>query len=49
MPELPDYGHPIQLHHLLHHTSGLRDYAVLLTIGGFDEGDVTNDDDAVSR
>jgi CubicO group peptidase (beta-lactamase class C family) len=47
VPELPDYGRPIQLHHLLHHTSGLRDYAVLLTIGGFDEGDVTNDDDAV--
>src|SRR5262249_33298402 len=26
VPELPDYGRTITLRHLLHHTSGLRDY-----------------------
>lgn len=26
LPELPDYGAPITIRHLLHHTSGLRDY-----------------------
>jgi CubicO group peptidase (beta-lactamase class C family) len=26
LPELPDYGAPITLRHLVHHTSGLRDY-----------------------
>jgi len=26
VPEMPDYGKPIAIHHLIHHTSGLRDY-----------------------
>jgi CubicO group peptidase (beta-lactamase class C family) len=30
IPELPDYGHTITLHHMLHHTSGLRDVVGLL-------------------
>lgn len=29
-PELPDYGAPITIAHLLHHTSGLRDYTSIL-------------------
>jgi len=33
--ELPDYGTPITLRHLLHHTSGLRDYNALLELAGF--------------
>lgn len=36
IPELPDYGHPITLEHLLTHTSGLRDWTGLLP---FAEGD----------
>jgi CubicO group peptidase (beta-lactamase class C family) len=47
VPEVPVYGKPITLRHLLHHTSGLRDYAGLLTIEGFDVADVTNDDDGL--
>lgn len=28
LPELPDYGAPVTIRHLVHHTSGLRDYDV---------------------
>src|SRR5688500_8376152 len=34
IPELPQYQKPITIRHLLHHTSGLRDYIGLLTLGG---------------
>jgi CubicO group peptidase (beta-lactamase class C family) len=40
IPELPDYGHPITLREMLHHTSGLRDYLGLLTLSGRDVADV---------
>ncbi len=26
LPEMPDYGEPITIRHLLHHTSGIREY-----------------------
>jgi len=35
IPELPVYGRSITLRHLLHHTSGLRDYNTLLSLAGF--------------
>jgi CubicO group peptidase (beta-lactamase class C family) len=38
VPELPDYGTPITVRHLIHHTSGLRDYLTLLGIAGIDYG-----------
>jgi CubicO group peptidase (beta-lactamase class C family) len=34
LPELPDYGTPITIRHLIHHTSGLRDYNTLLALAG---------------
>ena len=34
IPELPDYGHPITLRQMLHHTSGLRDYLSLVYLSG---------------
>lgn len=34
IPELPDYGTPITLREMLHHTSGLRDYNTLLYLAG---------------
>lgn len=46
VPELPDYGRPITLRNLIHHTSGLRDYLALRDIAGespdavFDDRDV---------
>ncbi|MGQ9578053.1 MAG: serine hydrolase [Candidatus Aminicenantales bacterium] len=35
IPELPVYERPITLRHLIHHTSGLRDYNALLSLAGF--------------
>lgn len=35
VPELPNFGVPIALHHLLHHTSGLRDQWELLGLAGW--------------
>lgn len=34
LPELPAYAEAIKVRHLLHHTSGLRDYNTLLSIAG---------------
>jgi CubicO group peptidase (beta-lactamase class C family) len=38
--ELPDFGEPIRIRHLLHHTAGLRDWPGTLRIGGWDFADV---------
>ncbi len=35
VPELPDYGTPITLRHLLNHTSGLRDWGTVMAIAGW--------------
>ncbi|HEX2696055.1 MAG TPA: serine hydrolase domain-containing protein [Acidobacteriota bacterium] len=35
LPEMPNYGKVITVDHLLHHTSGLRDYNALLELSGF--------------
>jgi CubicO group peptidase (beta-lactamase class C family) len=32
VPELPDYAQPITIRHLIHHTSGLRDYPTLMDL-----------------
>jgi CubicO group peptidase (beta-lactamase class C family) len=34
LPELPAYADAIRIRHLIHHTSGLRDYNTLLSIAG---------------
>jgi CubicO group peptidase (beta-lactamase class C family) len=34
VPELPDYGAPIRIRHLVFHTSGLRDVSALWTLAG---------------
>jgi len=38
VPEIPDYGTPITIRHLIHHTSGLRDYLELEGIAGIPMG-----------
>jgi CubicO group peptidase (beta-lactamase class C family) len=40
IPELPDFGAPIRIRHLVHHTSGLRDWPGTLRIAGWDYMDV---------
>jgi CubicO group peptidase (beta-lactamase class C family) len=40
IPELPDYGTPITLRQMLHHTSGLRDILALLALSGRDAADI---------
>ena len=34
VPELPAYDPPVTVRHLVHHTSGLRDYLVLMRLAG---------------
>jgi len=47
-PALPQYGSPITVRHLIHHTSGLRDYNGLLVLAGFrSESDCPNVDEAL--
>jgi CubicO group peptidase (beta-lactamase class C family) len=43
VPELPDYGAPITIRHLVHHTSGLRDYLGLMNLAGMRVEDVHTD------
>jgi CubicO group peptidase (beta-lactamase class C family) len=35
VPELPDYGAPLTIRHMLNHTSGLRDWGSVAGIGGW--------------
>ena len=34
LPEFPDYGQTITLRHMIHHTSGIRDYMDLMELAG---------------
>ena len=38
LPEMSDYGQPITIRHLLHHTSGIREYLTLVELIGKPEG-----------
>ena len=38
IPEVPDYGTPITLRHLLNHTSGLRDWGSVVQLAGWARG-----------
>jgi CubicO group peptidase (beta-lactamase class C family) len=42
LPELPGYADAIRVSHLIHHTSGLRDYNTLLAIAGRRDEDAWN-------
>ncbi len=45
LPEIPRYGRPITIRHLIHHTSGLRDYDPLLVYRGTRYHDVATNAD----
>ena len=42
-PELPDYGKPVTVRHLIHHTSGLRDYVYLAWLADWGETYTVNE------
>jgi hypothetical protein len=45
---MPDYGTPITVRHLVHHTSGIRDIYGLMSLGGLRMEDVFTDSQAVA-
>ncbi len=45
VPELPDFGKIIRIKHLVHHTSGLRDYGALLMMTGWERDSPLNSSD----
>jgi CubicO group peptidase (beta-lactamase class C family) len=47
IPELPDYGHPITLRQMLHHTSGLRDFLTLVDLSGQHQADLHSKDEFI--
>ena len=48
IPEMPDYGTPITIDHLIHHTSGIRDIYTLMSLGGLRIEDVFSDSEEVA-
>lgn len=46
VPGLPDYGSPVTIEQLIHHTGGLPDYIELMFNAGFEEPERTTDADA---
>jgi len=48
IPEMPDYGAPITIDNLMHHTSGLRDYTGLLILAGHTLEEATTDSQALA-
>jgi CubicO group peptidase (beta-lactamase class C family) len=47
VPELPDFGSPITIRHLVHHTSGIRDYLALRGLAGEPADGVFGDDEVL--
>ncbi|MGH9836011.1 MAG: serine hydrolase domain-containing protein, partial [Blastocatellia bacterium] len=47
IPELPAYQKPITIRHVIHHTSGLRDYLTLFSLAGVSFDDTTTEKDAL--
>jgi CubicO group peptidase (beta-lactamase class C family) len=47
VPEIPDYGNSVTIRHLLHHTSGLRDYLTLWSLAGEEIADIHGADEAL--
>ena len=45
LPELPDFGVPITIRHLLHHTSGLRSLHALFALAGWRDDDSRSNED----
>lgn len=48
VPELADTGRTVTIRHLLHHTSGMRDYIALFTLKGAREADHVTDGETIA-
>jgi CubicO group peptidase (beta-lactamase class C family) len=48
IPELNDFGQPLKIDHLLHHTSGLRDWPGTLCLAGWNLDDVISFDHIIT-
>ncbi|HBR10445.1 TPA: penicillin-binding protein [Candidatus Acetothermia bacterium] len=48
LPEIPQYESSITIRHLLHHTSGIRDYLDLMGLAGMRENDYYTDDEVLA-
>jgi len=48
VPELPDFGTPVTIRQLVHHTSGVRDYLTLFSLAGARDEDFYTDDEVVA-
>jgi CubicO group peptidase (beta-lactamase class C family) len=49
IPEMPDYGVPITIRHLILHTSGLRDYRMLIYLSGRETGELHGADEVINK
>ena len=47
VPELPEYERPITIEHLVHHTSGLRDYLTLMWLRGLRDEDYYSNEEVI--
>jgi dipeptidyl aminopeptidase/acylaminoacyl peptidase/CubicO group peptidase (beta-lactamase class C family) len=47
LPELPEYGRPVTIRHLIHHTGGVRDHLVLMELAGKRDEDFYTDDEVI--
>ncbi len=48
IPEMPDYGTSIQIQHMIHHTSGLRDFLELNALSGRHYDELITPEDALA-
>ena len=48
IPEIPEYDHIITIQHLLHHTSGIRDYLDLRSLAGKNYADSVPEEDVLN-
>jgi CubicO group peptidase (beta-lactamase class C family) len=49
IPELPQYDPPVTIRHMIHHTSGLRDYLVLMNLAGKRDEDYYTNEEVMER
>ena len=47
-PDLPDWADPVRIRHLIHHTSGIRDYLVVMALRGLGDDAYYTDADVLA-